>query len=183
MIQAEKPENLQNPDEIQSPTPAVTKVHGFSTPTEKIAEVQQTAQTTQHIKPQALHEGTHTNHWQATFFHWWHKIALVLLVGHGLLGLWESIAFMIFEYPELNTLLEEHLVTTEEVNHLLARVIITVVVTFVNILFAVRLAKVKETTAHNIDLIVATFLIITTRFIQNFLFQLDLLNLFLRLIS
>ena len=125
---------------------------------------------------------THRNI-QGMIFHWWHKIALILLTFHGLFGLFESVKFLFIEYPELNHMLELHQINVQEVNHLLAKVIITVVVTFVTVLFAIRLSKVTETTAHNIDLLVATFLIITTQFIQKYLIQLDLLNLVLSLFS
>lgn len=117
-----------------------------------------------------------TPEWQKTFFHWWHKIALILLIGHGLLDLWESIYFMVVEYPELNYSLELHSVQTLEVSQLISRAIIRTVTTTIIFLFAVRLAKVKETTAHNIDLIVSTLLIISTKLIQNALVQLGLLN-------
>lgn len=116
-------------------------------------------------------------------FHWWHKIALILLTLHGIFGLFESVKFLFIEYPQLNQMLELHQVNVHAVNHLLAQVIITITVTFVNVLFAIRLSKVTETTAHNIDLLVATFLIISTQFIQKFLIQLDLLNLVLSLFS
>lgn len=117
------------------------------------------------------------------FFHWWHKIALVLLIIHGLIGLWESLYFIVFEYAKLNNLLAQHLVETQEINHLLSRAVITGFTTLINIFFAVRLAKVQETTAHNIDLIVATILIIFSRLIQNYLIQLDLLNVILYTLS
>ena len=166
MIHAESPEKI-----IGNQTPEVSQVYGFSTPA-----------TPQPITPdaeQVTPEHHYTPEWQKTLFHWWHKIALIILILHGLTGLWESLKFMFIEYPELNKALTEHSVESAEVNHLISRAVITVTVTFVSVLFAVRLSKVKETTAHNIDLVLATFLIITTNLIKNFLIQLDLLNLIL----
>ncbi len=186
MIQAQNPEEIKN---IQVPSnTTVTKVHGFGTPTtvpnpnnsdSSNPQVNQQTET-----PTAHSEGINKvaeikNTLEENIYHWWHKIALILLTVHGLLGLFESFKFIFVEYPELSHLLELHQVEAVEANHLLAKAIITLVVTFVNVLFAIRLSKVKETTAHNIDLIVATFLIISTQFIQNFLYQLDLINLFL----
>jgi hypothetical protein len=109
-------------------------------------------------------------------FHWWHRIALILLIIHGLVGFWESFSFMIFEYPDLSNQLSLHQIKTSQVNQLISRAIINFITTSVNILFAIRLSRVRETTAHNIDLLVATFLILTTLMIQEFLVQLDLLN-------
>jgi hypothetical protein len=170
----------QNPEEIPTSQPpqnaTVTKVHGFSKPTQTPPLPHDTTQTQE--------TDTHPKHnIKGVIYHWWHKIALILLTAHGLVGLFESFKFLLVEYPELSHMLEIHQVNTEEVNHLLAKAIITFVVTFVNVLFAIRLSKVKETTAHSIDLLVATFLIISTQYIQNFLFQLDLLNLILPLFS
>lgn len=170
MIQAQNPEELQNQNQPKEAN--ISKVPGFSTP------VANSTPPTQTVKPEKL-----TPEWQKMFFKWWHKLALVMLIGHGLLGLWESIKFIAIEYPALNRTLELHQVETNDVSQLLNRVIITLITTFVNILFAVRLSKVKEATAHNIDLIVATFLIISTKLIQNLLVQLDLVNYIFELFS
>jgi len=158
---AQNPEELQSNQESQNQT----QTNIVSQPNNQEPKIQ-----------------THRNI-QGMIFHWWHKIALILLTFHGLFGLFESVKFLFIEYPELNHMLELHQINVQEVNHLLAKVIITVVVTFVTVLFAIRLSKVTETTAHNIDLLVATFLIITTQFIQKYLIQLDLLNLVLSLFS
>jgi len=168
MIQAAKPDQIQNPD--RSPE-VISKVPGFSKPLE--IQVGNNKNAEEHLTPE----------WVKSIFHWWHKTALILLIGHGLLGLWESIYFILVDYPELNNLLNLHQINVDEVNQLLSRAIITFITTFVNVLFAIRLSKVKETTAHNIDLVVATFLIITTKLIQNLLVRLDLLNYFIDLFS
>lgn len=169
MIQAQNPEQLQN---NTNNTPTVSQVYGFSSPVSPQLPINQ--------KNEKIH---FTPEWQKTFFHWWHKIALALLIVHGLIGLWESIYFMAVEYPALNELLAVHQVDVLEVNHLISRAIITTLATLVTIFFAIRLSKVTETTAHNIDLVVATTIILTTTFIQNYLSQLDLLNYFLGILS
>lgn len=163
MIQAQNPETIPTNNPAENIT--VTKVHGFSKP----KNPQQVIPEKEH----SLSENKIIGH----IYHWWHKIAIVLLSLHSLHGLWESTYFIAVEYPELNELLELHIIESSEVNHLLSKAIISLIVTIVNILFTIRLAKVKETTAHNIDLLVATFLIITTSFIRNFLIELDLINL------
>lgn len=161
MIQAQSPDVLPNNNPAKDIT--VTKVHGFGQP-------KQTKNTSKETKPESSKLIGH-------IFHWWHKIAIILLTLHGLSGIWESVYFLAVEYPKLNELLQLHIIDVTEVNHLLAKAIISVMVTIVNILFAVRLSQVKETTAHNIDLIVATFLVVTSSVIRDFLYQLDLINL------
>jgi hypothetical protein len=168
MIQAQTPEELPNPDKPQGDL--ISKVPGFATPV-----VQNTPESELDPEPPQNQTEEIVSDWRI-FYHWWHRIALILLSLHGLNGLWDSMYFILFEYKELNYLLSIHQVNVESVNHLLSRAIISFVATFVNILFAIRLSKVKETAAQNIDLIVATFLIITTNLIQKFLVQLDLVN-------
>lgn len=112
------------------------------------------------------------------FFHYWHRIALILLIIHGLIGLFESVRFIAFEFRTLSEELEQHIISEHQVNELLAAAIVTFLATLVNIFFAIRLSRVSQTTAHNIDLIVATALIITTRHAQAYLISLDLLTVF-----
>ena len=118
----------------------------------------------------------HQESWRHWLFHWWHKIATFLLIGHGLIDLFESLYFVTVEYKELDHQIKEHLLTEHEANSLFAAAIIIFVSAMVNIFFALRLNKVKETTAHNIDLIIATILIISTRKAQEYLIALDLIN-------
>lgn len=174
MIQAQKPEVPQ-----QSTTQA-------SAQTSNPQQVQNIPTATNATPAHLTHEldtGPHKWKLEEHIFHWWHKIALILLIVHGLIGLWESLSFIVFEYAKLNTQLALHQVEAQEVNNLISRAVITGLSTMVNIFFAIRLSKVQETTAHNIDLIVATILIIFTRLIQNYLIQLDLLNVILYTIS
>lgn len=172
MIQAETSNDVQNL-QYQGATNATEYASGENTPATSNTP---TPNPEQHIN------GTQRK-LREQIYHWWHKAALILLIFHGLVGLWESIRFIFIEYPELSHLLKLHQVQSSEMNSLLSRAIITTTTTLVNVFFAIRLAKVKETTAHNIDLLVSTFLIVSTKIIQNYLINLDLLNLVLNVIS
>lgn len=187
MIQAVQPNQLKNQNQTED---IVSRVPGFATPVNNLSNTGSNgnngsngSNSNSPTPNQQVNEEKLTPEWVKFIYKWWHKIALILLIGHGLLGLWESIYFIVVEYSELSHLLELHQVDVQEVNQLLSRFIITITTTFVNVLFAIRLSKVKETTAHNIDLIVATFLIVTTKLIQNFLVQLDLVNYVLELFA
>jgi len=159
MIQAENPELIQ-----QNQTNTTTiKVHGFASPTTP--------------SPKEIHPHRKRT-FQELFFHWWHKITVILLTTYGLIGIWESIKFIAIDFRKLEYQLESHQIQTEEVNQLVVMAIIVAGTTLVSIMMAVRLNKTKESTAHNIDLVIATILIVGTNYIQNILVQFDLLNIF-----
>jgi hypothetical protein len=162
MIQAENPEKTSH-NQIKA---TVTKVHGFATPA---------SPTKQEIHPHRKHTVSEI------FFQWWHKIAVILLTTHGLVGTWESVKFIAIDFKKLENQLELHQIQTEEVNRLVAMAIIVAGTTLINIIMAIRLGKTKESTAHNIDLVIATILIISTKYIQEVLVQFDLLNIFINL--
>jgi len=190
MIQAE------NPDTFQKDKPkTISKVPGFSSPVggtnpqvpeQKSAEISEKSEFA--VKVDTIKEKVDTvkekvDTIKEKFFRWWHKIAFILLVVLGIKDFWEAIHFIVVDYKELNLRLELHTIETPEVNQLISQAIITAVIASVSILFAIRLTKVKETTAHSIDLLIATFLIITGWMIRNFLTQLDLLNFVLNLLN
>jgi hypothetical protein len=178
MIQAENPDQIKNPyhPQVSSKVPGFSSLAPGSTPTIKKSDSTTPDQKTSKIADEL-------ESFKSKFYHWWHRIALGLLIFLGLKEFWEAIYFITVDYQELNTRLELHTVETNEVNQLISQAIVTAIIASVNILFAVRLANVKETTAHNIDLMVATFLIVTSWMIQRFLVQLDLLNLILNLLK
>lgn len=196
MIQAENP--TQNQENL--PPQPVVKVFGFASPNpvknqSQTNDFQQTKiQDHDHALNLAQNSQNQANNSQqilkkkhhiipSKFFHWWHKIAVILLTAHGLVGIWESISFMAFEFPELEHLLSIHQISSDEVNNVVAMAIIVALTTLINIFMAIRLHKVEETTAHNIDLFFATILIIGTKYFQETLIQFDLLNLFINSIK
>ncbi|MCB9813715.1 MAG: hypothetical protein H6772_04905 [Pseudomonadales bacterium] len=135
------------------------------------------------IEPISKNSKTKLKKISHAFFHWWHKIAVVLLSVHGLIGFWESIKFVLVDLKDLEFQLSMHWIKRDEVNFLIATAIIVALTTLINIFMAIRLGKTKETTAHNIDLFIATILIVGTNYIQNILIQFDLLNIVINLIQ
>lgn len=184
MILAEK--EIKSSEEATENT--VVKVHGFSSP---IGKLDPNIQPTPVVPPQKNspssqlppHQVIHP-HLERTFsekfYHWWHKIAVILLSIHGLVGIWESIKFMAIDFIELEEQLELHQIEIEEVNQVIALAVVVAGTAFINIFMAFRLNKVQETTAHNIDLFIATILIIGTKYIQQTLIQFDLLSIFIK---
>lgn len=112
------------------------------------------------------------------FFHYWHKIAIILLATHSVIDSVEAVTLM-YESNKIDQQFKEHSVQADEINHLVTSVIVISIATMINVFFAYRLSKVEETTAHNIDLFIATALVIFTQFFQHYLIQFDLLNLLL----
>lgn len=108
---------------------------------------------------------------------YWRKVATFLLTAHVVWGLWESINFMVIEYPQLEKSLALHLVAESTVHEITVNAIILMVTTAINIVMAMRLNSVKEDQARLIDLIVATVLIITTPFLQMTLNSLPILEI------
>ncbi|MBU0974508.1 hypothetical protein KKD03_02295 [Patescibacteria group bacterium] len=148
----------------------VLKVHGFASP---VTPVNSRIPPHQEVHP---HE---KQKFSKQFYHWWHRIAVVLLSIYGLVGIWESIRFIAIDFKKLEQQLDLHQVQVEEVNSVIALAVIVAFTTLINIFMAFRLNKTEETTAHNIDLFIATILIIGTKYIQQTLIQFDLLNIFI----
>jgi hypothetical protein len=115
------------------------------------------------------------DHFKGRIFHWWHKIVVVALVALGIYGLWEIFEFFFIEYPKLEIMLEQHIIEIEDVNRLIAKGIITSIMTILEIIFAIRLNKVAETTAQNLDLIIGTIIALASRYIRQVLVNINLL--------
>ncbi len=201
MIHAENP--VQNQEKL--PPQPVVKVFGFASPnpldnqaqtnnsqqtkiqnnteSQKSVESSQTQMTIPRLNIFQKFEKKINHMIPGKVFHWWHKIAVVLLTFHGLAETWEAIKFMVIEYPELEHLLSIHQVKTEDVNSVVAVAILGALDAMINIFMAIRLHKVTETTAHNIDLFFATIIILGTNYFKETLIQFDLLNIFMNLIK
>ena len=178
MIQAENPDKI---DHLQHQDTLVSTVYGFGknadTATDTTAsnpEIQNLVEKNEKIDKRELKEH---------IFHWWHKIAIVLLTAHSIYDLWEATSFFLFEYAHVDKLLSLHQIESTEINHLVGSALIDLGQGLVSAFFAVRLFKVKETTEHNIDLIASTLLILSTKFVQDFFVELDIVNLIVNYFS
>lgn len=181
MIQAQKVTN--NPQSSRG----TSKVHGFTNP----SGASNSSGSLNPITPTITHSNnSKTRHKELskkaqtikeTFFILWHKIAVILLTIHGLVGIYEAVRFMAIDYKFLEQQLALHNIQETEINSLLAEVFIISITTLINMFMALRLSKVREKTANNIDLLIATILILGTIYFQNLLIQFDLLNSFIEL--
>jgi hypothetical protein len=112
----------------------------------------------------------------------WNKLAIILLLLHGVQGLWESIKFLFWEYPELSHLLETKALTQQEINSVILNAGIMLAITFITLAMAVRLHKVHESLAHTLDLVLGTILIVLAAILKNQLSSLDIMGWIVSLI-
>lgn len=83
---------------------------------------------------------------------------------HAVYGLWESFYFLVFEYPELDRLLQAHAITPTEVTNITARGIVLAIATLISITMAWRLHSRENQVATTIELLIATAILISTPF-------------------
>ncbi len=100
------------------------------------------------------------------FKKYWNKAVVIFLGAHGLYGFIEALYFLFIEYPELDHLLKEHLIDGETVTQLTAIAIVLMITTFINVLMAMRLHKVRNEVAPTIELVLATVLIVATTYLR-----------------
>ena len=181
MIQAERITN--NPQS----TRGTSKVHGFTSH----GGASKLAGALNPIIPNITHSNNTKSRHKAlskrvrtvreTFFEWWHKIAVILLTALCLYGIYDAVRFMAVDCKQLEHQLAIHKIQESDVNFLLSQVFIISIVTLINMFMALRLSKVREKKANNIDLLIATTMIIGTFYFQKVLTQFDLLNSFVDL--
>lgn len=179
MIHAENPDKI---DHLQHQDTLISTVYGFG---KNINSTTNTVNSTEQtpIATQESDYNTTELKLKEHFFHWWHKIAMVLLTAHSIFDLWEALSFFLFEYAHVDKLLSLHQIESTEINQLVGSALIDLGQGLVSAFFAVRLFKVKETTEHNIDLIASTLLILSTKFVQDFFVELDIVNLIVNYFS
>ena len=177
MIQAENPDKI---DHLQHQNTLISTVYGFGT---NISSTTNTINSTKQTPIATQESDRNTTELKEHIFHWWHKIAMVLLTAHSIYDLWEALSFFLFEYAHVDKLLSLHQIESTEINQLVGSALIDLGQGLVSAFFAVRLFKVKETTEHNIDLIASTLLILSTKFVQDFFVELDIVNLIVNYFS
>ncbi|MFZ1721897.1 MAG: hypothetical protein WAU07_05325 [Microgenomates group bacterium] len=102
-----------------------------------------------------------------TFKKYWNKLAVVLLGAHSVFGVYETIAFLFIEYPELDQQLKAHLIDSETVAHLTSLAIVLMVTTFINLFMAFRLHSMREEVATTLELLFATAIIVGTALLRD----------------
>ncbi|NCN06290.1 MAG: hypothetical protein GW946_00410 [Candidatus Pacebacteria bacterium] len=105
----------------------------------------------------------------------WKKIALIFLTLHGLYGLFLSIRFLLQEYPILEQQLQRHQVGRDSVEAVLVEAIVLLLVTLVEMAFAVRLAQKKSMLVEIFDVIFASSLLLFATQIRRYIASLELL--------
>lgn len=116
-------------------------------------------------------------HWVHRVIEWWHTIAETLLMIKVFTEIWEVTAFFLFEYGDLVTKLDLHQLEKEELDILLAKVIVGSVFAVINIMLTVQLRKLRGTIASTLDLIGATCVLLASPVIELYLKRVDILSL------
>lgn len=118
--------------------------------------------------------------WVLRFSHIWRKVLFVLLCLLALEELTSAVSFFVFEYPELDTQLKEHLLTDTEMKHLTARAFAESANSVINMFFATRLMKARERLTHVLDLISGSTLVIWQETVTRWLEALNIPTLWER---
>lgn len=102
----------------------------------------------------------------------WQKLLVIALLIHSAVGLYESFTFLFFEYPEFEAMLQENLISVEQVRLLIAESIGLMLATLLVLAMAIRLSKDQEKLMRYIELIIGSAVIIWhdqfIAYLQNF---------------
>lgn len=103
-----------------------------------------------------------------SLLNWIHKplaliIALVLTL-QGLYGIYDSIKFLMVDYPQLEALLRSHQIEPDKVIELVLKTTVLLVAALVGMVFSLRLMKRNETQFFNI--LLGSFFIFLTFYLQ-----------------
>jgi hypothetical protein len=104
------------------------------------------------------------------------KSLVIFLTVHSFYALWESVLFAIYEYPELQHLLEQAQMTQEQVNFVLADATITLATSIIGAILAIRLNSIQERITHTIDMVITILLIVFHSSIRKYLLSLDFIS-------
>jgi len=96
-----------------------------------------------------------------------------LLTLQGLRGLYKSVYFILVEFPQLELALEQHLITTQQINNFGAKVSITAISMVISMVFGMRLAILKTKTAKVISTLIGIGLILSNTLIQQYFNELN----------
>jgi hypothetical protein len=101
------------------------------------------------------------------------KIVGFLLTLQSLKGIYDSVYFILVEYPELEIALEQHLIETQLINDFAAKAAITAVSTVISMIFALRLTIMKTKAAKVISTLIGIGMIFVNTFIQQYFSELN----------
>ncbi len=116
-------------------------------------------------------------HWVHKVIEWWHTIAEILLLVRIITEIWEVVAFFLYEYGDLVTKLNLHQLEKEELDLVLAKVIVNSLFAVINIILTIRLRKLRGTIASTLDLVGETCLLVASPALELYLERVHILSL------
>jgi hypothetical protein len=110
--------------------------------------------------------------YEGWFLKYMPKVVSFGLTLQGLRGIYKSISFILVEYPQLEIALQQHQLTSSDINQISAKAIIMGISTLISMFFALRLAFLKTDIAKKASIIIGIILFLTTGALQDFFIEL-----------
>jgi hypothetical protein len=101
------------------------------------------------------------------------KLVAIALTVQGLYGIYQSVLFIFVDFPALETLLEQHLITSAQVNSFASKAIVTVISTIISMFFAMRLTFLKSKAARVFNTVIGVAIFFGNTFITSYFSSLD----------
>lgn len=101
------------------------------------------------------------------------RIVGVLLTLQSLFGIYESINFILVEFPHLEAALTNHMITEQQINGFVSRAVIIAISTFISMIFALRLTFLETKAAKITHTVLGLLLLVGNTFIQAYFNQLN----------
>lgn len=96
-----------------------------------------------------------------------------LLMLQGLYGIYQSVIFILVEFPQLEVQLQEHHITSGQINTFASKAVITVVSTVISMIFAMRLTFLKTKAAKVLNTGIGLVIFFGNATISQYLSSLD----------
>lgn len=101
------------------------------------------------------------------------KLLAIALTLQGLFGIYKSVNFILFEYPQLEQMLVSHDITQAEVNDLAVKAVLVAISTLLSMIFALRLAIFHSTAAKRIQTAIGLLLFLSNALLHNYFLQIN----------
>lgn len=127
----------------------------------------------------------HKSHnWLRIFFQKpFHNSIAIWLTIQGILGIYQSIQFILVGFPELESRLAANLINQDQVNQIATHAVTVVFSTALSMFFALRITFLKGQTAKKINTVVAILLIVGNTFLLEFFGNFPLAEHWSRLVA
>ncbi|MEN8252889.1 MAG: hypothetical protein ABFQ62_00715 [Patescibacteria group bacterium] len=111
------------------------------------------------------------------------RLIAIGLTIQGLMGLFNSLKFVMVDFPILEARLLQHSITQSEVNSIAVQAILMTGSTILSMFFALKITLIQNKAAKALNTIIAVFLLFGNAFIFNTLNDLPLIELWSKFID